>query len=413
MNIFIYLFNVIFYTNVPYKSEMINISVGFELKLRKHAENISVITGIECCVVEESGSGLLPNLYCNNSCHLKNEQCDGIKPHLYGCDEAHRWDGEYIYYCPAGFAFTANSIYKKDSFYGAFITGPMIMENYSDEGKGNIRVVSTSAVSSLISVVTAVSGFINVEGEKRADVENSREILNTMYELVGSYDTLGEKQYPIELEKQLQTYIAIGDKSGAQEILNLLLGHIFFSNSGDFEVIKARIIELIVLLSRAAIDGGADIKQIFYLNKDYLRKIETLNNLDDLGRWLTNVMHKFVSFIFDFADVKHVDIIFKVIQYVKDHYREKITLDDVASHVYLSRSYLSKVFNEELGCNFTTYINRLRIENSKALLLNNSINIVDVAFMVGFDDQSYFTKVFKKNAGISPGKYRELRGKIK
>jgi len=390
-----------------------NISAGFEAKIKKHAENISVIAGVECGIIDENSSQASINPYCDKHCVLASDKCDGIKPHMYGCNEARRWNGEYIYYCPFGFTYIANSIYNEDEFYGAFITGPMMMENYEDEKREAIKVISTKEVSSLMSLITAVSGYLSIEGEKKEDADNTKKMLSTMYDLAKSYSVEAGQPYPIEYEKQLQAYIAIGNKNGAQEILNLLLGHIFFSNNGDFTVIKARIIELIVLLSRAAIDGGADIKQIFFLNKDYLKKIESLHNLDDLGRWLTNVMHKFVSFIFDFADVKHVDIIFKVIQYVKDHYKEKITLEDVASHVYLSRSYLSKIFNEELGCNFTSYINKLRIENSKALLLNNTINIVDAAVMVGFDDQSYFTKVFKKTVGISPGKFRELRGKIK
>ena len=63
-----------------------------------------------------------------------------------------------------------------------------------------------------------------------------------------------------------------------------------------------------------------------------------------------------------------------------------------------------------MHCNFANYVNNLRVEKSKILLMDQSINLIDLAAMVGFEDQSYFTKVFKKVVGVSPGKYRENRG---
>jgi two-component system, response regulator YesN len=103
---------------------------------------------------------------------------------------------------------------------------------------------------------------------------------------------------------------------------------------------------------------------------------------------------------------------YKVQEYINLHYREKINLGDVADYVFLSKSYLSKIFKDEMKCNLTNYINKLRVEKSKTFLLRNNVSLVDIANSVGFDDQSYFTKVFKKVTGISPGKYRETHGNI-
>ncbi len=58
------------------------------------------------------------------------------------------------------------------------------------------------------------------------------------------------------------------------------------------------------------------------------------------------------------------------------------------------------------------YINKTRIEKSTRLLLDSSLSIVDVANLVGYEDQSYFTKVFKSIMGVSPGKYKEKHGKV-
>jgi len=91
---------------------------------------------------------------------------------------------------------------------------------------------------------------------------------------------------------------------------------------------------------------------------------------------------------------------------------KKITLEDVAAYVYLSPSYFSKIFKEEMDVNFNAYLNYVRIEMSKKLLLDPSISMVEVSNLVGFEDQSYFSKVFKKMTGISPKKYRENRGNV-
>ena len=97
---------------------------------------------------------------------------------------------------------------------------------------------------------------------------------------------------------------------------------------------------------------------------------------------------------------------------MSNNFIEKITLEDVAAEIFLSSAYFSKIFKEQTGFNFSQYLNKLRIEKSKSLLRNSRLPLVDIAGMVGYEDQSYFTKVFKKITGNSPGKYRDTRGLI-
>ena len=63
-------------------------------------------------------------------------------------------------------------------------------------------------------------------------------------------------------------------------------------------------------------------------------------------------------------------------------------------------------------CSLSTYINRVRIDNAKLFLLNDDISLTDVAYLSGFDDQSYFSKIFKKVTGVTPGRFRSKRGSI-
>jgi len=64
-----------------------------------------------------------------------------------------------------------------------------------------------------------------------------------------------------------------------------------------------------------------------------------------------------------------------------------------------------------MDCRFMAYLNKIRIEKGRHLLKNTDIPLVDIAGLVGYEDQSYFTKVFKRLTGVSPGKYRESGGR--
>ena len=121
---------------------------------------------------------------------------------------------------------------------------------------------------------------------------------------------------------------------------------------------------------------------------------------------LAEVLHHFVDYTFDFTEVKHSDTIYRIMEYVKSNYSRKITLEELAAYVYLSPSHISSLFRKETGQTISAYINHVRIEKSKFLLRQAGIPLADIAVLCGFEDQSYFTRVFKKYTGISPRQYR-------
>ena len=374
--------------------------------LAKHTKHISNVCGIECNVFDVNFNQIQGDYYCR-----KCSRCDYINTHKYGSYEAQRWNGRYIYYCPAGFIFIAVVINDDLSRIDAgVLAGPLIMGDIDDFVQDfplintNVPNIKTYIVNDIAEIMSAV--FANKEQKYIADFEG---ILNGIYK---AKDVFEEKAfYPIDLEKKLQSAIKEGDSKLSKELLNKLLGHIFFCSNGDFKTIKARVVELVVLLSRSVIDGGADLDQIFILNKNYIEEIEDFSTIDDLSIWLSFVINRFISYVFEFKDIKHSDALFKAMNYVRNNYNKKISLEDISEYVYLSKSYLSKIFKDEMNCTLTNYINNVRVEKSKSLLLDSSLSLADIAYMVGFEDQSYYTKVFKKVTGVSPGKYKISRGK--
>ncbi len=392
----------------------------------RHAAYIRELCGVDCCVYQVQAHGFAerPPAFCERHCpHYNTPRCTCASTHFYGCVEAQRWCGKYIYYCPAGLIFSANALPDAERRLAAgIICGPVVMTNSpeAEDEPGELAPdllallprMSTQRVRYLSELLGSVCGYLGGNGAVELVEQDQQKLHNNLYDMSRQYQKSGPSPYPINTEKQLQHLIATGNKAQSQQLLNQLLGHIYFHSEGDFETIRARAIELIVILSRATIDSGGDLNQIFWLNTAYLKEIEQLRDLEGVNRLLTHVLHRFISCAFDFDNVKHVDVLYKTIDYIKEHCSEKITLDDLAEAVHLSKSYLSHIFKDELHCTFTSYVNRLRIQKSKAYLLNDKLSLAEIAMLSGFEDQSYFTKVFKKATGVSPGKFRELRGNI-
>jgi len=380
-----------------------------DLLLEKYINHFESLCKVKCNVFDTQLKEFKnpDNIYC---AYCKNK-CKYINTHLYGCYEAQRWDNKYIYYCPSGYIFIAISVINDlDIIEYGVISGPIVMSPAEEPSAyKSFPTYSTKNVNDMAEIMTAVFGKIS-DLKNKQELSTTDVILNDIYKVIT--DIPAGKNYPIALEKELQTAIIDGNKPLSKELLNKILGHIFFSSNSDFETIKTRVSELIILLSRSAIDGGADIDQIFILKDSYIKEIKNFTSLEKLSIWLTSVINKFIGYVFEFNEVKHTDIIYKVTGYIKSNYKEKITLENLAGYVYLSKSYLSKIFKEEMKCNLTAYTNQIRIEKSKPLLLDQTLTLVDIANGVGFDDQSYFTKVFKSIVGISPGKFREKHGKI-
>ena len=102
-------------------------------------------------------------------------------------------------------------------------------------------------------------------------------------------------------------------------------------------------------------------------------------------------------------------IVKNAIQYMEEHYSEKITLNKVAEKTFVSQWHLSKLLNKQEGINFSEILNTIRIHHARELLKDPSYRIADISEKVGFTDVAHFSRVFKKTEGISPNEYRNTR----
>lgn len=167
-----------------------------------------------------------------------------------------------------------------------------------------------------------------------------------------------------------------------------------------------------------------ELLQIFYgflrdngISTQVLLDNEIINELDTLAEWSLSDFMQFAQSVFDYVvsilynEKDGEDVIVKAKQYIAENFREDIDRDDVASVTHITPNYLSKKFREETGMNLRQYINQLRIDEAKRLLLSTNMTVSEISSEIGYDNSSYFSTVFRKICGVSPVKWRETADK--
>ncbi len=398
------------------------------------AQTFYNVTGLGCSISTVDGQLL-------HSCGLASTNCQMCslsgfthtsckQTQLYSLHEAERFGGKYIYFCPMGLTCFTSPILTMGEAIAQITVGPFLMvdpQDYIDidlqeilhlpkhilpsiqEYLLHIPQIQAEKVEAMANMLFMMVAFVNdvseanrLMGRKKAD-DIQKNIATYIYQLKGLSSAL---PYPFDTEKKLLDALSKADRAGAQKHLNELFGYIFFSTGNNLDIAKSRVYELLVLISRTAIRSGANSEHCLRLTHEYLQIIPELQTLDTLATWLSAVTSEFMDHVFNFGDIKHANAIYAATQYMQTHFHEKITLEQVAQRVFLSPSYFSRVFKRELGQPFSGFLNSLRIKKSKELLQSTQLKLIDIALAVGFDDQSYFTKIFKKEMGITPFQYR-------
>lgn len=101
------------------------------------------------------------------------------------------------------------------------------------------------------------------------------------------------------------------------------------------------------------------------------------------------------------------ELIQVAVSYIDNNYERDISLKDIAKYVFLSSSYFTRAFKEEMGISPINYLLKTRIERSKEMLKDSTLKISDIALNVGFSNQQRFNDIFKKNVKMTPLKYRK------
>lgn len=219
-----------------------------------------------------------------------------------------------------------------------------------------------------------------------------------------------DDEYAGKMETTLLEAVRYGDKELAINIGRQLLSE-FIGNTDTpvLDIVKIRMVELLVLISRHATDA-TKYSQLSEINLSYIRKLAYLNNINSVIEWLESVIIGYINSNPCSCSDKPSYPVRTAMQYIKDHFGHRLTLEEISKIVFLNPYYFSRVFRQETGCTFIEYLTNTRIEHAKTLLLSAKITINAISRSVGYDDPNYFARLFNKRIGCTPREYRRLNG---
>jgi len=360
--------------------------------------------------------------------------------HINAIKEANKKGGCHIYQCHLGLLFWISPIYTEGSFSGAIRGSGFLTDKQKPVdffSNANDTFVMCNSEISNEELKERVSSLPEADGEK---VQSLAEMMQLCAESLSSgsedyheiikrraqqqeaiskiievlkqqYSANTEKLgYPLEKEKMLLSALRKGENTDAKKTLNELLAILFYTNPGQFKYIQLRVIELVVLISRAEISPVKSGNLSMEINSQNLKMVQEAKTVEELTDILHTIVDRVSGTISSFKGIPHAAALRKAENYILENFTRKVSLKEISNVAGLSPPYFSTIFKEEMGENLSKYLNRLRVEKASRLLLDTEMSLSEIAACCCFEDQSWFSKIFKAYTGISPGKYRNQGG---
>ncbi|MCL2237535.1 MAG: helix-turn-helix domain-containing protein [Treponema sp.] len=369
--------------------------------------------------------------------YCKKNPCNEM--HINAIKEASKKGGFQIYHCPLGLLFWTSPIYTEGTFSGAIRGSGFLTENKkpidillnandtfvmcnseipNEEFKERVSSLPQAdgeKTQSLAEMMQLCAESLSSGSEEYHDMikrraqqqETISKIIEELKQSPANAEKLG---YPLEKEKTLLSALRKGEGADAKKTLNELLAILFFTNPGQFKYVQLRVIELVVLISRVEISPVQSGNISMEINSQNLKLVQEAKTIEDLTDFLHNIVDRVSGTISSFKGIPHAAALRKAENFIMENFTRKISLKEISAVAGLSPPYFSTIFKEEMGENLSKYLNRLRVEKASRLLLETEMSLSEIAACCCFEDQSWFSKIFKAYTGISPGKYRNQGG---
>lgn len=215
------------------------------------------------------------------------------------------------------------------------------------------------------------------------------------------------RSVPIFLDiSRIHWYLKKHDILGFQEYIRAVTDRLAASRDYTRQVMDHLRRELIHAFSTCVRDNGMPESAVFSDSRVSALERAAVQSAEDMCRYAMALYENVDARLKELADSD--DIIARVEAYIQAHFRENINREDVAAIAYITPNYLSKQFRNKKGMNLREYINQIRIEEAKRLLLTTNLSVSEVAGLSGYENISYFSTVFRKHTGMSPIDWRNL-----
>lgn len=215
---------------------------------------------------------------------------------------------------------------------------------------------------------------------------------------------LPAEKYPMAKEKLLLEKAALGDRNECTQAFSHIFEWLTIEYYGSVYKIKAKLIEIMILISRLAYDYNISANPG---SIDLITELQKLDTLTELKHWCLEKIDFITNAISETREKKTNSLIVKAVEYIRENYRRELTLEEVSREVNISPHYFSKLFKDEMGENFIDYLTNLRIGKAKDIMKSSLMSVKEICYEIGYGDPNYFSRIFKKAVGVTPTEYRD------
>jgi AraC-like DNA-binding protein len=222
----------------------------------------------------------------------------------------------------------------------------------------------------------------------------------------GPFDSI--REFYLYQEPALLGAIRLGDRREARRIINHVLTHIYSVGEERGELLKSLLLELVVMISRAAVEAGASQTEVLGLRFSHLAELAEIVDEEDLAAWLRGTLERMLTAIEREQRFEVPLLVTGTLAYIRKNLDRELSREEVARHAGVSPGHLSELLKERTGSSFVELLRELRIEKACLMLIRTEAPLAEISAACGFCDQSYFTHVFKDLRGTTPKLYRTV-----
>lgn len=218
------------------------------------------------------------------------------------------------------------------------------------------------------------------------------------------FDTV--REFYLYQEPALLGAIRLGDRREARRVINHVLVHIYAAGQERSELLKGLLLELVVMISRAAVEAGASQSEVLGMRFSHLTELAEIDDDEALAAWLRDTLERMFTAIERHQRFEVPLMVAGTLKFLRENLHRELSREEVARHVGVSPGHLSELLKERTGRSFVELLRETRIQYACQLLAHTEKSLSEIANASGFCDQSYFTHVFKDMRGITPKLYR-------
>lgn len=331
--------------------------------------------------------------------------------------------------------FISIGLYIDNEFIGNFIIGPCLYEpiefdNIDNIFKHNITLEEKNILLKYYNSLPTIdfNTFINTSilsyyliYNKKLDFDDviqinsyNNDIISNISSNFENIATLARQNdvfhHSFVYEEAIMDCIRTGNKDKLIKVLcDTVSGNYgVLAKNNSIRSVKNLLITTATLVTRAAISGGMNPEVAYTLSDSYIQHIEELNTLNDLNNLRITMACDFADRVRILKNKNFSSPILACISFIYQNLYSNLSLEDICEYINFNPSYISRLFKKEMGITISEYILKEKIEEAKRLLLSDGYSILEISVLLHFNDQSYFTKIFKRFTGMTPKKFRDF-----